>query len=310
MCGILGIINKYNKKIDSNIVKTMMSNIDYRGPDDNGFVSFTNNDIQHINIKERKELTFDLLLAHNRLSIIDTTSDGHQPFTANDLNNKYWIVFNGEIYNYIEIRDELIKKGYKFYTKTDTEVVLKAYIEWGDEAQNKFNGMWAIIIYNTQSQDIWVSRDRLGKKPLYYYENSDYLIFSSEIKQILPLVDLQENKLETQAIMLTNYRGHLKETSFQNVYRFPSSHSLKFNKDSIKYDFIKYWELTYDKNTVYDQVDNQKLATYSEEFYNIFYDLAKMLPTTYTNLRKEIFNELTFFRERLTFFNTQGESSI
>jgi asparagine synthase (glutamine-hydrolysing) len=276
MCGILGIINKNNKKINNQILFRMMDSITYRGPDDSGFVFFKHDSYQLLNRNNIVNINFELLLAHNRLSIIDVSKDGHQPFTTPDLQNRYWIVFNGEIYNYIELRKELIKKGYKFFTQTDTEVALKAYVEWGHLAQNKFNGMWAIIIYDIVTKDIWISRDRLGKKPLYYYEDQNYLIFSSEIKQMLPLVKLEINELETKAILLTNYKGNLKETSFKNVYRFPYSHSLKLNKNYINYNFIRYWALTYNKSIVYNRIEKKQLDIYTEKFSDIFSDSIKL----------------------------------
>ena len=124
-----------------------------------------------------------MVLGHARLSIIDLSDDGNQPMY--DKNTGNWIVFNGEVYNYQEIRSELSKLGHEFYSNTDTEVVLKAFGHWGKEAISRFNGMFSFGIYNEKFGDLFVCRDRLGIKPLYYFHNNEQLIFASEIKSIL-----------------------------------------------------------------------------------------------------------------------------
>jgi asparagine synthase (glutamine-hydrolysing) len=167
MCGIVGIIN-YSSPVDTGLFTQMRDTMSHRGPDDNGIWS-----------------TRDLKVAlgHLRLSILDPTPAGHQPRI--EKNGRYVITYNGEVYNYLEIRAELQNKGYKFETGTDTEVILQAYIEYGAECVQQFNGMFAIAIYDTAKNKLFLVRDRLGIKPLYYYHDDNQFIFASEIKAIL-----------------------------------------------------------------------------------------------------------------------------
>ncbi|UEB50858.1 MULTISPECIES: asparagine synthase (glutamine-hydrolyzing) [Campylobacter] len=277
MCGIVGIINKNKKPVKKYILFKTIECIRYRGPDDSSLVAFLDNKFTYLDsVSQDAEVKFDFFMGHARLSILDLSSKGRQPFTANDLNDRYWIVFNGEIYNYIELRQQLIDLGFEFYTDTDTEVVLKAYIKWGEAVWSMLNGMWSIVIYDIKTKNIVISRDRIGEKPLYYFEDNNFIIFSSEIKQMLPVVDLTENTLETHAILLNDSSGYTKYTSFNNVFKFPSSHFIETNIYDFKFDFKRYWELGYDHEHVYDRVDNKKLMEYSHEFYDILYDAVKI----------------------------------
>jgi asparagine synthase (glutamine-hydrolysing) len=167
MCGILGILD-FSKKIDVSRLRAMRDTMPYRGPDSNG-------------------LWFDgeekVGLAHLRLSILDPTPAGHQP--REEVAHNCVISYNGEVYNYIEIRAILETKGYTFETGSDTEVVLKAYIEYGVDCLQHFNGMFAIAIWDGNKKELFLARDRLGIKPLYYLQNDDEFIFASETKAIL-----------------------------------------------------------------------------------------------------------------------------
>jgi asparagine synthase (glutamine-hydrolysing) len=162
MCGIAGFFK--SEVLDRNDLVRMTNAVKHRGPDGEGFY-------------------FDWRsgtgLGHRRLSIFDLSPSGTQPMTYED--SGLWIVFNGEIYNFIELRKELEKKDYRFYSNTDTEVVLAAYREWGLDALNKFNGMWAFALYNEPLREMVLCRDRYGIKPLYFYDN-DQLVFGSEYK--------------------------------------------------------------------------------------------------------------------------------
>jgi len=147
MCGISGIINFNQKKVKEEELRTMMHKIKHRGPDDQG-VFFDDN----------------VGLGFVRLSILDLTAAGHQPMYSQD--RRYVIVFNGEVYNYIEIREEL-KIKYQFLTGTDTEVVIAAFQEWGEDCLDKFNGMFSFVIYDSKTKEIFAARDRFGIKPFY-----------------------------------------------------------------------------------------------------------------------------------------------
>ena len=162
MCGINGIIYKNNKPVLSEIQK-MNESIKHRGPDDEGIFRFEN-----------------VLLGHRRLSILDLSKKGKQPM-SND--GRYWITYNGEIYNFLEIKDQLLQLGHIFYSNTDTEVILNAYKEWGVESFTKFNGMWSFAILDIQKKQVVISRDRYGVKPCYYY--LDDKKFATQLKEKL-----------------------------------------------------------------------------------------------------------------------------
>ncbi|MBM3212277.1 asparagine synthetase B, partial [Candidatus Poribacteria bacterium] len=166
MCGIAGIYYLNNKAVSQVIIKNMCDTMRYRGPDDEGYF-FDNN----------------LALGHRRLSIIDLSSAGHQPMS--DDNKSIWIVYNGEVYNFVELRNELINKGYSFKTGTDTEVIIKAYQEWGDDCLNKLDGMFAFAIWDQKKKRLFCARDRFGIKPFYYYFDGSIFVFASEIKGII-----------------------------------------------------------------------------------------------------------------------------
>lgn len=166
MCGIAGIILKQKSNFNLNEKIVLMSNaLAHRGPDGEGFML------------ENNENSF-LAFAHRRLAIIDLHKTGHQPMNKENL----WITFNGEIYNYIELREELKTLGHQFVSKSDTEVILVAYKEWGTNCVQKFNGMWAFCIYDIEKQICFASRDRFGVKPFYYINNKNLFAFASEQK--------------------------------------------------------------------------------------------------------------------------------
>ncbi len=170
MCGITGLI-RYRRGNIRAMVKAMRDTFPYRGPDDKGSW-----------VHPEKMVA----LGHRRLSILDPSPAGHQPMRDGD--NGLIIVYNGEVYNYLEIRRELEEKGHRFITGTDTEVILKAFVEWGEACLHRFNGMFAFAIWQEQEQRLFLARDRLGIKPLYYYENNSGFYFASEIKAILAVL--------------------------------------------------------------------------------------------------------------------------
>ena len=149
MCGIAGIYNLNGQKIESFLIQKMVRIQKHRGPDDEGF--YINDTIG---------------LGHCRLSIIDLSEAGHQPMSNEDEN--LWIIYNGEIYNYLELRPELIKHGHKFKSNTDTEIIIHAYEEWDEKCLEKFNGDWAFAIWDKKKKELFCSRDRFGIKPFYY----------------------------------------------------------------------------------------------------------------------------------------------
>jgi len=247
MCGILGIIDNKNS-IDPLVAYKMSQMIKHRGPDDEGFFCVDGNNFQTVlgsddtnidvwnseiqykptNSILKYNLKQKLILGHRRLSIIDLTPCGHNPMSY--LNRRYWIVYNGEIYNYLEIKNELMKLGYDFITQTDTEVILASYHEWGVECFNKFNGMWAIALFDSHTEELILCRDRFGIKPLYYYFTNDgKFSFGSEIKQFTVLKEW-EAKLNHQRAydyLVYSLTDHTYETMFAGVYQLEPGHYYK-----------------------------------------------------------------------------------
>jgi asparagine synthase (glutamine-hydrolysing) len=224
MCGICGIIDKRGFSVPSADIKAMSDRVRHRGPDDEG-----------------QFLHQALALGHRRLSILDLSSAGHQPMQR----DQYVVVFNGEIYNYIELRSELQEAGYAFHTGTDTEVLLASYERWGQSCVHHFNGMWAFVLFDLRRQLLFCSRDRFGVKPLYYYDRGDRFFLASEIKQLLPEMPKRRahaGKLVDYLVLgLEEYDG---ETFFQDVHKIPGGHNLVYDLISHSYHLIPYYEMT------------------------------------------------------------------
>ncbi|MCK4836637.1 MAG: asparagine synthase (glutamine-hydrolyzing), partial [Candidatus Aminicenantes bacterium] len=197
------------------IIKNMSAEIAHRGPDDEGFVLINTGNKRHMdlssdrspsrirarlkNIKEPfSPFPHDLAMAHRRFAIIDVSPSGHQPMW--DEEKSLCVVFNGEILNYLELRGKLQKQGFRFRTRSDTEVILKAYQCWGEGAFERFSGFWGISLYDMKANRLILSRDRIGKKPLYIYKNKNGLVWASEIKSILKMVSRAELNLDDEVI--------------------------------------------------------------------------------------------------------------
>jgi len=224
MCGICGIINlKKRTKINKEIIRDMNKLLHHRGPDDEGYY-----------------FSDYVCMGHKRLSILDLSKKGRQPMKSRK--GSLIISYNGEVYNFKEIREELIKKGYTFKSKSDTEVILKSYEEWGINCLKKFNGMFAFALYDKKKDIVFLVRDRLGIKPLYYSIFDDRLIFGSEIKSILQYPGFKR-KLNKEAISsYLSYRYVLgKETLFKNIYKLLPGQYLKIKKDKIQKSV--YWKI-------------------------------------------------------------------
>jgi asparagine synthase (glutamine-hydrolysing) len=235
MCGISGVINFNNKPVKEGDLKLMMQKMKHRGPDDDGFF-----------IEENVGLGFV------RLSILDLSQAGHQPMASH--NERYVIVFNGEVYNYIEIREEL-KGDFKFKTGTDTEVVLAAYQKWGEDCLDKFNGMFAFVIYDRESKKLFGARDRFGIKPFYYYNDDEKFIFASELKAILPFVKKEPNDSIIADYLLYNRVDHTNETFFKNIYKLP--HGTLFTLKNSKIEMNR-WYILLDKINTGGELDKTK----------------------------------------------------
>lgn len=255
MCGINGIYSA-DIEVKRNIIY-LNKLLSHRGPDDEGFVcinTFTNkfssfsgsdsieeikNSEPHINSTDF--YNFDLIFAHRRLSIIDLTEHGHEPMT--DEHKKFWITYNGEIYNYLELREDLKAAGHIFRTNSDTEVIIKAYMQWGTDCFNKFNGMWAFALWDSQNKQLILSRDRFGIKPLYYLNQKNFFAFSSEIKPLASLlgnsVEINESKLP-QFIIYGN-RLNAENTYIKNIFSLLPAHYMIYKDNIIK--IRKYYDI-------------------------------------------------------------------
>ncbi len=253
MCGICGIIN-YEKIVDTNQLLSMTRVLRHRGPDDEGFFLLNTNEndarafhhdetIDSIKSKTpRLENNFnaDLGFGFRRLSILDLSENGHQPMQYEDA--ELWIVFNGEIYNYLEIREELKAKGYKFKSNTDTEVILKSYHEWGEECVHKFNGMWAFAIWDSKNKSLFCSRDRFGIKPFYYHFNQQkQFLFASEIKAILQVISSAPDKQTLFDSFASGYSDHNERTFFEDIKQLRGGHNLFLRNGNLS--IYRYYEI-------------------------------------------------------------------
>jgi asparagine synthase (glutamine-hydrolysing) len=218
MCGICGKLSFINTPVSASEIQKMMDRIHHRGPDDDGIY-----------------LKNNIGFGFKRLSIIDLSMAGHQPMQ--DSSERYTIVFNGEIYNYIELRDQLKVKGYTFRSNTDTEVLLTAYIEWGIECLSKLNGMFAFAIYDSKEGKVCIARDRYGVKPLYYFKDDEQIIFSSEIPSILSILPKDQIRVNNQSLfeyLAFNRTDQTTETFFKNINKLQHGHYITIENSDIK----------------------------------------------------------------------------
>jgi asparagine synthase (glutamine-hydrolysing) len=219
MCGIVGYFNCGNRQELNAALLSMI----HRGPDDSGFQWFDENNCG---------------LGHRRLSIIDLSENGHQPMFHRESGN--WILFNGEIFNYNEIRENLTALGCIFRTGSDTEVILWAYYMWGKDCLDRFNGMFSFLIYNEHSSEVFAARDRLGIKPFYYYAGHEKLIIASELKAILACSDYVKEP-DFDAIHTPVHFQITPGTGFKGIYKLPPGYFLEWKQRKLK--LVKYWEI-------------------------------------------------------------------
>jgi len=249
MCGISGFLSKNTRPTE--FISIMNSLVHHRGPDDEGYVLFDDQLNEIICSGKDTPSHFDqpktyytpdrnindvsvgvrLALGHRRLSIIDLSSYGHQPMCTGD--QRYWIVYNGEIYNYLELRIELQKLGYEFISTSDTEVILNAYREWGVDCQHRFNGMWAFAIFDKLKKKVFFARDRFGIKPFYYWVHDETIYFGSEIKQFtsIPGWYANINPQKVYDYLTWGITDHTDETLFKGVYQLRPGHLIELKID-------------------------------------------------------------------------------
>jgi len=244
MCGICGEIDFHNKGIKTEPIRKMCDVLAHRGPDDWGIVFINRN--QYFEVNPPYEIPslkngFEAALGHRRLSIIDLSKAAHQPMCNED--GTIWIVFNGEIYNFQDLRKGLEEKGHGFKSHSDTEVILHAYEEWDVECLGRFRGMFALAIWDSNLRRLFMARDRLGKKPLVYFHKDGHFIFASEIKAILQAPDI-ERKVNLNALdhYLTYQYVPSPDTIFEGIKKLPPAHYLLYDHLGTL-TIERYWKL-------------------------------------------------------------------
>jgi asparagine synthase (glutamine-hydrolysing) len=241
MCGLTGYINfDSNKPADYSVVKKMTDILIHRGPDAEGFYVKNN-----------------IALGHRRLSIIDLNT-GDQPMYNDD--KTIALVFNGEIYNYIELRDELKIIGHNFRTSSDTEVIIKSYQQWGVDCQKKFNGCWAFALWDEKKQQLFLSRDRIGEKPLHYAVYNNAFVFGSEMKSLFAYGIPRESTLEMIEVYLVMTNIPEPHTFYKNIKKLQAGHYIVVKNGSVVE--LKYWDLP--------EIDENNMLVNKKQIYDNF----------------------------------------
>lgn len=280
MCGILAYFDPQgvSKPRLEQSLKAIRA-IRHRGPDGEGvtlinvktgefYNLFTDetpsgNFINRIDLQKAHELEFHLILGHRRLSIIDLSVNAHQPMYHSNGN---WIIFNGEIYNYIELRDELKVLGHSFKTDSDTEVIHAAFAQWKESCFERFNGMFTILIYNAADRYLIIANDRFGVKPLYYYQNGKELILASEIKQFYQYeITLSSNKKYLKDFLNDGYQDYDQQTCLNEVQRFEHASYCELDLKRIlpNIAYTRYYQFNYQQQKIND---NDAISEYERLF--------------------------------------------
>jgi len=224
VCGIFGLVAKTGP-VDADQIDRLTDLVAHRGPDGRGV-----------------RVNGNVGLGHRRLAIIDLTEDGAQPMR--DTRYPIWITYNGEIYNYLELRAELEALGFVFYTASDTEVLLAAYVCWGERCLERFNGMWSFAIHDERDNTLFCARDRFGVKPFYYIDTPNQFAFGSEIRQLLPLVErcVAEDDLVSD-FLVCGLTDHTNRTFFRGVAKLPPGHRLRVDVSTGQVELTRYYSL-------------------------------------------------------------------
>jgi asparagine synthase (glutamine-hydrolysing) len=241
MCGIAGFID-FRKTTSEKVLRDMACSLPHRGPDGQG-----------VYYKNTEEATIGF--GHRRLSIIDLSTAANQPMHYDALH----LIFNGEIYNYEEIRNELIQKGHEFSTHSDTEVILHSWREWGETAIQKWRGMYAIALYDERNNEVICIRDRAGVKPFFYYWLEGSFLFGSEMKALMAHPHFRKD-IDHNAVASFLQYNYIPQphTIFKNTFKLPAGHLLKLNLETQKFSVKQYWN-------VYDYYNKPKLKIDFEE---------------------------------------------
>ncbi len=273
MCGIAGLACRQDR-IRPEWILAMTRALRHRGPDDEGYLAADLKSNSHCSLSggdskvdlpriEEFRGGADLFLGHRRLSVIDTSSAGHQPMGNRD--GSVWIVFNGEVYNYPELRAELESSGARFRTNTDTEVILAAYERLGSGCVERFNGMWSFVIFDRRKKILFGSRDRFGVKPLYYFHDAENFAFASEIKSLmtLPLTGKKINPAAVFDYLVFGLQEMEEEGFFAGIRELPPSHNFELDLRSGALEISRYYRMSY--NESWEAPDLEKLGRYINE---------------------------------------------
>lgn len=259
--------------------------IRHRGPDDEGYLLIntqsgrtelcggkdTTSELRLPDISQFASEKFDLAFGFRRLSILDLSPDGHQPMASPD--KRAWIIFNGEIYNYIELRDELSGAGHKFHTGSDTEVILAAYRQWGEACVERLNGMFALALWDVPNRTLFLARDRFGEKPIHYVYRQDKLFaFGSEMKTLWA-ADLAGRDVHAETLARFQHYGQLDvgdQTFYDGILRLPQAHTLKVSAPG------NFWKRRYWDIDPREQEDGKSDSWYSEQFRELLTDSVRL----------------------------------
>ncbi len=277
MCGITGVLS-IHQSLPAFHIQRATRILRHRGPDDEGYlgihpasgtaVPFGGPD-SRVELPDVASAEFSarIWLGHRRLAIIDTSAAGHQPMASAD--GKKWLVYNGEIYNYRELRQELGQAGCVFSSRTDSEVILAAYEKWGEGCLQRFNGMWALAILDMERKCLFLARDRMGIKPLYFFRDKDYFVFASEIKSILtyPFVAKKINREVVFDYLALGYEDREDETAFKNIYELPPAQHMTLRLGDHRCDLKKYYELDFQAEP--RPLEPGKLPEYSRDLLEL-----------------------------------------
>ncbi len=280
MCGYFALINQDRKTYQVTNLHSAMMKMKHRGPDAQNLSIFREGTIQSLNLFNNLEdiTSENFIFAHCRLAINDLDHRADQPLHL--MNGKYSLVFNGEIYNFKELRIEL-EPHYQFQTTSDSEVIVYAYDRWGADCLSKFNGMWSFVLIDHVNNQAFISRDRMGVKPLYWSKDNGNYYFSSEIKPLLHFVEKIENKVKSLSFLLGDTLAISHETEFKDIFVFPpasytmidltqknATHALKFNE---------FWKLpNIDEKKINKKFNHVEFKNHLSEFKALFQDAVKI----------------------------------
>lgn len=263
MCGIFGIWH-HGQSLDVGALERATTAIRHRGPDDEGYLLVntqtgatalcggrdTNSELELPSLESQRSSSFNLAFGFRRLSILDLSTAGHQPMQSAD--GKCWIIFNGEIYNYLELREELIRYGHAFKTGTDTEVILASYQQWGPACLTRFIGMWAFAICDLKERRVFFARDPFGIKPLYYASNDRRFVFASEIKALLASGEVSRgvNPQRLYDYLSSGLTDQSGDTLFAEIRQLPPAHSMTISLDEAHAARPeRYWQIDLDRKS-------------------------------------------------------------